>query len=121
MKRLLAVLLLLWPTAAWPQAQGAFQYHPMGYCQITSLSSAVAMATASCSTGSVPAQAVIAEICVSAAAIRYRDDGTAPTTSLGIPVGAGTCFPYAVSAGGFGQLQIIQQTSGAIVDVSFYN
>ncbi len=103
------------------QAQGAFQYHPQGYCQITSLGSAVALVTASCSTGSVPAQAVIAEICVSGAAIRYRDDGTAPTALLGMPVGAGTCYPYAVSSGGFGALQLIQQTAGAIVDISFYN
>lgn len=121
MKRLLALALLLYPTAAWPQAQGAFQYHPQGYCQITSLSSAVNLVTASCSTGSVPAQAVIAEICVSVAAIRYRDDGTAPTTALGIPVGAGTCYPYAVSSGGFGALSLIQQTAGAVVDIAFYN
>lgn len=120
MKRLLALALLLWPAFAWGQAQGPYRFQPMGYCQITSLSSAVAIVTASCSTGSVPAQAIEAEICVSGAAIRYRDDGTSPTTSLGIPVGAGVCYPYSVSEGGFGALFMIQQTTGATVDIAFY-
>lgn len=120
MKRLIAVLALLWPVAAFGQAQGPYRYQPMGYCQITNLSSAVSLVTASCSTGSVPAQGIIAEICVSTAAIRYRDDGTAPTTSIGIPVGAGICYPYSVAEGGFGALSLIQQTAGAVVDISFY-
>lgn len=122
MKKLLALALLLWPTAAFPQgASGPYQFHPAGYCQITSLGSAVALVTASCSTGSVPAQATIAEICVSTAAIGYRDDGTAPTASIGVPVAASVCFPYSVSAGSFAALQFIQQTSGAVIDVAFYN
>lgn len=121
MKRLIAVIAVLWPVTAFGQAQGPYKFHPLGYCQITVLSSAVALVTASCSTGSVPAQATEAEICVSGAAIRYRDDGTAPTTALGIPVGAGICYPYAVSEGGMGALQLIQQTAGATVDIAFYN
>jgi hypothetical protein len=118
---MLCLALVLWPTAAWPQAAGPYRFHPLGYCQITSLSSAVALVTASCSTGSVATQATIAEVCVSVASIRYRDDGTAPTTTLGVPVGAGVCFPYSISEGGMSALQMIQQTAGAIVDILFYN
>lgn len=120
--RWLLLALALIPSGAWAQgASGPYQFHPSGYCQITSLGSAVNLVTASCSTGSVPAQATIAEICVSTAAIRYRDDGTAPTASIGVPVGSGFCFPYSVSVGGFAALSLIQQSAGAIVDISFYN
>lgn len=92
-------------------------YVPDGYCQITVLTSAVNLVTASCSTGSVPAQGIVAEICVSGQAIRYRDDGTAPTASIGIPVAAGTCFQY---AGNIAKLSVIQQSATATVDASFY-
>lgn len=100
--------------------QAPYSYQPLGYCQITSLATAKAMATASCTTGSVPTQVnnAIAEICVSGAAIRYRDDGTAPTASLGIPVAAGNCFQY---SGNIPALQIIQQSASATIDATFYN
>ena len=64
-----------------------------------------------------PTGATIAEICVEGQAIRYRDDGTAPTASVGIPVPASSCFQYAVGLSG---IQFIGQTSGATLDVSYY-
>ncbi len=97
-------------------------YAPIGYCQITSLGSAVALVTASCSTGSVPVGATIAEICVETAGVRYRDDGTAPTSSVGMPaVGNSTspsCFAYAIKP--LTAVQFIAISGSPVVNVLFY-
>ena len=65
----------------------------------------------------VPAGSTSAEICVESNAIRYRDDGTAPTASVGMPVLVSTCFPY---AGPLTAIQLIAQTGTASVSVSYY-
>ncbi len=56
-------------------------------------------------------------ICVDTTAVRYRDDGTAPTSSVGQPIASGQCVAY---SGPMGSFQVIQQSSGAIVNVSYY-
>lgn len=97
-------------------------YQPLGYCQITSLSSAVALVTASCNSGTVPAGATIAEICVEVAPIRYRDDGTAPTTTVGMLITASStvtpCFAYAITP--LSAMQVIAASGSPVVDISFY-
>ncbi len=65
----------------------------------------------------VPSGATIAEICVEGAAVRYRDDGTAPTATVGIPVAAGSCFQY---SGPLSSLQFIAQSGSPTLDVSYY-
>ena len=90
-----------------------------GYQQISSLSSATPLA--------VPTDATIAEICVEVQGVRYLDTGSAPTASVGIPVyptpqpspaiPIPTCFPY---AGPLSQMQLIQITPGAIVNIRYY-
>lgn len=84
-------------------------YGPLGYQQITGMSGATLL--------TVPATARVAEIVVEAQGIRYRDDGTAPTSTVGIPVAAGVSFQY---SGNLSGIQFIQQTSGAILNVSYY-
>ena len=76
---------------AWAQAQ-IYIYTPLGYQQISSMSAATFLTLPSAPPPSGPAK--IAEICAEAQGVRYRDDGTAPTASIGIPVAAGTCFQY---------------------------
>lgn len=97
-------------------------YVPIGFCQITSLGSAVALVTASCATGSVPLGATIAEICVETAGVRYRDDGVAPTTSVGIPVEPSAtsplCYAYAIIP--MTAVQFIAISGSPVIDVSFY-
>lgn len=97
-------------------------YLPLGYCQMTSLSSAKPLVTANCSTGSVPNGAVIAEICVETAGVRYRDDGTAPTASVGIPVIPSAtvpqCYAYAIIP--MTAVQFIAVSGSPVVNVSFY-
>ena len=65
----------------------------------------------------VPAGATLAEICVEGAGIRYRDDGSAATPSLGIPVSPGTCFPY---SGPLAALSFSALSGSPTLDVSYY-
>ena len=58
-----------------------------------------------------------ARICVEGQAARWRDDGTAPTTAVGMPVPSGTCFDY---AGPLAAFQIISTTAGGTIDVVYY-
>lgn len=99
----------------------AQQYVPKGFCHLTSsqTGSAVgfsASADAACASG-LPITARTVEICVEAQSVRYRDDGVAPTTTVGMLVTAGTCWAY---AGTIAAIQFIAVTNGAVVDVSFY-
>lgn len=87
----------------------------LGFQQLT-ISGTAALLT-------VPAGATIAEICNEGGAVRYRDDGTAPTASVGVPVAAGSvtapfCFAY---SGPLAALQFIQQAAGAgPLDIDYY-
>lgn len=119
---LAAFLLGVLPASAQTPVRVSGSYTPLGHCQITSLASAVALVTASCSTGAVPAGATIAEICVETAGIRYLDDGTAPTASLGIPVVPSSTVPvcYAYAATPLSQVQFIAISGSPTIDVAFY-
>lgn len=103
----------------YPQRSGSYGITtPPQYCQITSLSSATKLATANCSTGTILANATIAQICVSGQAVRYTSTGViVPTASVGIPVLASTCFQY---SGPITTMQFIQQVSGAILDIETF-
>src|SRR5271168_223028 len=55
---------------------------------------------ASATSLTVPTNATIAQICVETSGVRYRDDGAAPTASVGMPVVPASstipaCFQYA--------------------------
>lgn len=121
---ILALLLLVSP--AFSQSTTIVKsgpYNSLGFCQITSAVSAVPLATSSCSTGSVPNGASIMEICVETSGIRYRDDGVAPTTSVGIPVVPASssipnCYAYAIK--NLSKVQFIAISGSIIIDISFY-
>jgi hypothetical protein len=89
--------------------QAKIYWAPLSYVQITSVSAAVGL--------SPPSDATIAEITVEAQAIRYRDDGTNPTATVGMPVAAGNSFQY---AGDLSTIKFIEQTAGAILNISYY-
>ncbi len=109
----LALLLSATPSAA--QKRTAADYiGPLGYCQLTSVSSATAISTCS---GGIPARTGWAVLCVETAAIRWRDDGTNPTTSVGMPITAGNCFYY---SGTMSALSVIAQSGSPVVNISFY-
>lgn len=87
---------------------------PAGYCQLTPLASATLLS--SCAIG-IPAGAEVALIVVSTANIRYRDDGTAPTASVGAPVLQGQNISY---QGDLRKIQFIAQSGSPVLDIVFY-
>jgi hypothetical protein len=119
MKRLALALALLAPLTqpadAQPQNSRNGYIAPLGYCQLTSVSSATAVS--SCS-GGIPQRAAWAVICIETAAIRYRDDGTDPTTSVGMPLAAGQCMGYRSK---LSALKVIAQTGSPVVNIAFYD
>ena len=87
------------------------------YLYVSAGASQMALAVGTNTTLTVPAGATLAEICVEGAALRYRDDGTAATASLGIPVAAGACFAY---SGPLASLSFTAQSGSPTIDVSYY-
>lgn len=111
MKRLLAASLFLALSCLGARAQNG---HPsLGYQQI------LAATLVSATNLTVPAAggAVWALICAETAGVRWRDDGTAPTATVGQLLTAGQCFQY---AGPLTAIQFIAQSGSPILDVSFY-
>lgn len=81
----------------------------LGYQQITSLSSSAAL--------TVPSGATIAVVQAEGADVRWRDDGTAPTATVGMLLPAGAELRY---TGALAALRLIQASAGATVNVSYY-
>jgi hypothetical protein len=93
--------------------QAAYVYTPLQTSQYLAVTSASAVSL------TVPTAARIAEICNETANARYRDDGTAPTTSAGTLIGAGAsvCFQY---SGSLTAIQFIAVNTSTTLDVSYY-
>jgi len=82
---------------------------PLGYQQITSLSSATAL--------TVPTGARLALIQPETQSVRWRDDGTDPTASVGMPLGVGDTLPY---TGELAKIKLIETVASAKVNVAYY-
>jgi hypothetical protein len=65
----------------------------------------------------VPAAANCALITAEAEAVRYRDDGVAPSATVGMPLAVGALLEY---GGDLSALQFIAQTAGGIINVLYY-
>lgn len=126
MKRVIVALLLLFVVVVpipkvEAQAGGACPgigtVTPMGYEAITVSSTAVGFTATVIVTSS--RSAVVAECFIVTDAIRYRDDGTAPTAAIGMPVAVSTpfqvCGQLAVR-----NLRMIRQTTDATAHCSYY-
>jgi hypothetical protein len=50
-------------------------------------------------------------------AVRWRDDGVAPTASVGMPLAAGVTLQY---DGNLKNIQFIEQTGSAKLNISYY-
>jgi hypothetical protein len=81
----------------------------LGYQQITSLSASTVL--------TVPAGATLALIVPETQNVRWRDDGTAPTASIGMPIFVGASLSY---DGNLKNIQFIQQAASATLNVSYY-
>lgn len=90
---------------------------PLGYVQATGIDAATVLAT-KCPGGVIPAGTVLIRIIAEAQAFRYRDDGTAPTATVGQPAAVGVELYY--TARSFAALQVISQVAGSILNCTFY-
>lgn len=88
------------------------RYTSLGYQQIATatLASAVGL--------TVPAGAKYALIQTETQGVRWRDDGTDPTASVGMPLAAGSDIWY---CGPLSAIKLIRQASGAILNVAYYH
>lgn len=82
---------------------------PLGYEQITDLSASTDLTP--------PAGATVALIVVEAQDVRWRDDGTDPTDTVGMPLAAGQSMVY---DGSLSAIEFIEVTSGAALNVAYY-
>jgi hypothetical protein len=83
---------------------------PAGYTQVTSLSAATGL-------GTIPDGTQLALIQPESQDIRWRDDGSNPTTSVGMVLSAGSTLFY---NGNMSAFKMIEVTATAKVNISFY-
>jgi len=89
--------------------QGGLRYVPLGYQQITDVSSVQRLTP--------PAGATFALITSTAQGVRWTDLGNAPTSTTGMPLAAGTVLEY---SGNLSAISFIEDTAGAILNVAYY-
>jgi hypothetical protein len=80
-----------------------------GFQQITALSASTGLTP--------PVNARIARIVCETQAVRWRDDGAAPTATVGMPLATATEFTY---DGNLGSIRFIEQAASAKLNVSYY-
>jgi hypothetical protein len=97
-------------------APGPFTLQPMGFAQILMTSNPQTFAAAGVT---VPTGARLAVMTVDSANIRYRDDGAAPTASIGIQLSSSATQPYEYS-GDLTAVQFIAVSGSPLLNVAFY-
>ena len=90
------------------------QMVPISFQQIT----ATTLASATSLTLPTSSTATSALFCVETANVRWRDDGTAPTASVGMVAPYGqACWLY---TGNLAQIQFIASSGSPVLDVTYY-
>jgi hypothetical protein len=90
----------------------------LGYDQVSPLSAAVGLAAGSAILGHIPTDARYALIQAESQDVRWTDDGSPPTTSLGHVLAAGQSFLY--DLGPLGKLKFIETAASAKLNVTYY-
>ncbi len=93
---------------------------PLGMQTLTVSSTAVGLTlpTETAVSGATkPVAANYAYITVETGAVRWRDDGTDPTASVGSPIASGSSFIY---DGNLSAIKFIRQTVDATLTIAFY-
>jgi hypothetical protein len=83
---------------------------PRGYQQITGMSAATALTP--------PGGATFAVVTAEGVDVRWRDDGVAPTATVGMLLYAGNTIEF---SGDLATVQFIQTAAGSILNVSYYS
>ena len=89
----------------------------LGYQQITSLSEATGLTVPAVDRFGNKVMPTMALIICETQNVRWRDDGTAPTASVGMPLTVGTALQY---DGDLNRIQFIEQTGSAKLNISYY-
>ena len=89
----------------------------LGYQRITSLSGATALTVPQRDATGLNAKPTLALIVAETQAVRWRDDGTDPTASAGMPLAVGVTLQY---DGDLSRIRFIEQSAGAILNISYY-
>jgi hypothetical protein len=88
-----------------------------GYQQITSLTAATSLTVPERDVNGLSAKPVIAVIVAYGNPVRWRDDGVAPTASIGMPLQDAVAFQY---DGDLTKIQFIETTASATLNISYY-
>jgi len=86
------------------------RYVALGYAQIAAGTTAAGL--------TVPAGATLALIKAETADVRWRDDGTAPTATVGFPLGSSD--PVFAYSGSLSAIQFIAQSGSPVLNVAFF-
>jgi hypothetical protein len=89
----------------------------LGYQQITSMSSSVSLTVPNRDLNGLNQKPVIALITPEGQAVRWRDDGIAPTASIGMPLSVGVTLQY---DGDLTQIKFIEQSASAKLNITYY-
>lgn len=88
-----------------------------GYQQITDLSASTALTVPERDLNGQLVEPTMVLIVAETQGVRWRDDGTAPTATIGMPLAVGVPFNY---DGPIQNLRFIQQTASAVLNISYY-
>lgn len=90
----------------------------MGYQQITSLSASTGLTVPTTTKNGLRTVPTFAIIIAETQAVRWRDDQTAPTASVGMPLPVGTPLLY---DGDLTNIRFIEQAGSAKLNISYYS
>lgn len=89
-----------------------------GYQQIPTLTTATNLTVPAVDNHGLVGTPTQALIRCEGQAVRFRDDGIAPTASVGMPLAVGDVLTYDVD---LKRVQFIEQIAGAILNVGYYS
>lgn len=82
----------------------------LGFQQITNVSAAIGL--------TVPAGTTLILVHTTGQAVRWRDDGTSPTGTVGMVLAVGSELRYSASA--MAALKFIESAASAVLNVTYY-
>ena len=89
----------------------------LGYQQITDVSASTALTVPAVNGQGNKCQPTMALIVAEAQGVRWRDDGTAPSATVGMPLAVGVPLNY---DGDLTKIRFFEQVAGAKLNVSYY-
>lgn len=89
----------------------------LGYQQITSLSAAAGLTVPEVDKNGMACKPSFALITPETQAVRWRDDGTNPTSTVGMPLAVGVTLEY---DGDLSKIRFIEQAASAKINISYY-